>query len=371
MHTNTEILHTKIDITRAHPNVTPLFQASSFLSSSEYFYTRKSNPNSAELEEVLKKLEGCEYVASVTTGMAAISMAMRLLQPGDHLLVNELIYGCSYQYFEEFSHHYQIHLDFVDMTDLAGLTAKLRPSTKMIFFETPTNPLLKTISIKQVAELRDSHCPSALIVVDNTWATSLFQKPLKCGADLSVVSGTKFYGGHSDCMAGFISTNQKELAEKIFSFRFFQGCILDPHSAWLMRRSMQTFTLRMREHESKLKVLSGFLRELPEVNQVYLPEIDDSQMTGYGCILFFELKDQYKDQVSQFMDSLQLFDRGTSMACVVSAVAQPFSGSHLSMSAEAKIRVGIKETLIRLCFGLEEAEDLKEDLLQAFGKLHA
>ncbi len=350
--------------------MTPLYQASSFLSGSDFFYTRKSNPNSSELEEVLKNLEGCQHVISVTTGMAAINMALRLLQPGDHLIANELIYGCTYQYLIEFAHHYQIQLDFVDMLKLDDLRSYMKPTTRMILFETPTNPLLKTISIMDVVKLRNEQCSNALIVVDNTWATSYFQKPLDLGADLSVVSGTKFYGGHSDCMAGFISTNRQDLAEKMLALRFFQGCILDPHSAWLMRRSMQTFTLRMKEHQAKVQMMGRFLKEIDEIEKVYLPEVDGVQMTGYGCILFFEFKDRYKDSVSKFMDSLKLFDRGTSMACVVSAVAQPFTGSHLSMKSEDKIRVGIRETLVRLCFGLEEEQDLKADLLQAFRSIN-
>jgi cystathionine gamma-lyase/cystathionine gamma-lyase/homocysteine desulfhydrase len=256
------------------------------------------------------------------------------------------------------------------MLKLDELEKCMKPTTRMLLFETPTNPLLKTISIKEVSKLKDECCPNALVVVDNTWATSYFQKPLELGADLSVVSGTKFYGGHSDCMAGFISTNRQELAEKMFSLRFFQGCILDPHSAWLMRRSMQTFTLRMKEHQTKVQVMARFLREMDEISEVFLPEVDGNQMTGYGCILFFELKPKYVNSVIKFMDSLTLFDRGTSMACVVSAVAQPFSGSHLSMKPEDKKRVGIRETLVRLCFGMEDEQDLKNDLLQAFRQLN-
>ncbi len=366
----TRLLHRKVPVARARPNVTPLFQCSSFLSDSDYFYTRKSNPNTEELEAALIDLEGCGHAIAVTTGMAAITMALRLLEPGDRLVANTLIYGCSHRLFADFCAHYGIRLDVLDLTDPAALRA-LAPDTRMVVFETPTNPLLLTVPIRAVADAVHAAAPEALVVVDNTWATPLFQKPLDHGADLCVYSATKYYSGHSDVMGGVVTTHRADLAEEIRRIRFYSGSILDPHSSWLLRRSLQTFALRMRHHVDTFAGLAAHLRAHPVVRRVYVPEVDGRQLIGYGGILFLELDPALEPAVGAFMDSLELFERGTSMASVVSSVAQPWSGSHLSMTDEEKRRAGIAKTLVRLCFGLEDPEDLKADLTRAFDRLRS
>jgi len=363
-----KILHERVDTRSTLPNVTPLYQCSSFFAESDYFYTRKANPNTTELEQVLKTLEGCEFAGMVTTGMAAISMALRFLKPKDHLIVDRLIYGCTYKLFQDFCAHYDLGLDFVDLTN-AEWVRSISPQTRMVFFETPTNPFLKTIPIETIRRQADQIKSGILLVVDNTWATPLFQRPLTLGADLCVYSATKFYSGHSDCMGGVISTNRNDLAETISQIRFLSGGILDPHSAWLIRRSMQTFRLRMQEHERVIKKMASFLHAQAEIERVYLPEVG-GQLEGYGCILFCELKEQFEANVDRFLSGLSLFERGTSMASVVSAVAQPYFGSHLTLSPEEKKQMGIKPTLIRLCFGLEEISDLIDDLKTALRRLH-
>lgn len=364
----TEILHTRVDTSRAKPNVTPQYQCSSFLSDSDYFYTRKGNPNNTELEQVLQLLEGCRFARVVTTGMSAIYAALRLLKPGDHLIVDRLIYGCTYKLFKDFCQHYGIGLDFIDVTGPA-LKETIKSNTQMIFFETPTNPFLKSISISKIREIAKQCQSKARIVVDNTWATPFFQRPLELGADLCVYSATKFYSGHSDCMGGVLTTNDEVLAETVSQIRFYSGSVLDPHSAWLIRRSMQTFSLRMEGHQAVLGEMREFLEKQEEVGHVFFPEIN-SQLTGYGCILFFELKAEFEEKAEVFMKSLKLFERGTSMASVVSAVAQPFSGSHLSLTCQEKSEMGIRPRLLRLCFGFEKPEDLKSDLKIAFRKIH-
>ncbi len=369
MDIKTQILHTRISTEGALPNVTPVFQNSAFLTGSPFFYARKNNPNCEELETVFRGLEGCQYATVTNSGMAAISLALRQLKPHDHVILNELVYGCTYRYFVDFCTHYKISLDIVDLTK-PSWKEKLNSRTRMVFFETPTNPLLKTLNIAEISAATKAINPRALVCVDNTWATAFFQKPLNLGADIAIASATKFYAGHSDCMAGVITTNEKSLGEELARQRFYMGCHLDPHSAWLIRRSMQTFVLRMREHERVLKQMTVFLQDQAEIEKVYLPEVNKNQLTGYGCILFIELRPEFESKIESFMKSLQLFDRGTSMAAVVSSVAHPFSGSHASMTAEEKLRVGIKNTLLRLCFGFESEEDLKADLRQALDGLH-
>lgn len=374
MKPKTEVIRHRVDHHRAAPNVTPLYQCSSFLSSSEYFYTRKSNPNSEELEQAFAKLESFSpshpiFCTTVSTGMAAISAVLSLLRPGDELVINELIYGCSYAFFHNFCEHYGIRLKVLDLSLPDVWRTQMTSSTKMVFFETPTNPLLKTVSIRDVRALCKERNPDCLVVVDNTWATPLFQNALALGADICVYSATKYFAGHSDCMGGFITTYDESLNEQMRQYRFYAGSVLDPHSCWLIRRSLQTFFIRMREHVTGLEEISSFLGELPHVQVVYRPEIDGQQLTNYGGILFFELAAEYEPYVGEFMDSLELFDRGTSLACVASAVAQPWSGSHLSLSEDQKKRMGITKRLLRLSIGLEDIDDLKTDLRRAFDAL--
>lgn len=364
MDIKSEILHTRLNFESADPNVTPIFQNSSFLSSSPYFYSRKANPNCTELELIFSRLEDCSHSITTNTGMSAINLVLHLLSPGDHVIINRLMYGCTYRFFLDYCAQFDISIDVEDLCDTEW-TKKISGKTKMVFFETPTNPLLKTIDINKVSQAVKTINPNAIVVVDNTWATPYFQKPLKIGADICVVSATKFYSGHSDCMAGVISTNNKELADTFLKSRFYMGANLDPNSAWLIRRSMQTFALRMENHAQKIKALSTFLSTRSEVVKVYIPEINDKQLTSYGCILFIELKNIYEEKIEKFMNSLKLFDRGTSMASVVSSVAQPYTGSHLSMTPKEKETAGINKTLVRLCFGLEDENDLKTDLTQA------
>ncbi len=301
--------------------------------------------------------------------MTAIHLTLALLKPGDHLIVSRLIYGCSFKLFQDFCERYEIALDFADLTDPRSLKSLVKPRTRMIFFETPTNPFLKTIDIAAVAAQVKLRAPSALIVVDNTWATPYFQKPLELGADLCVYSATKFHSGHSDCMGGIISTDRAALADELRRLRFYSGAILDPHSAWLLRRSMQTFALRMAEHERVVLEMKRFLQARKEVAKVYFPRIDRKQLRGYGCILFFELQPRHARRAQKFTRSLKLFEAGTSMACVVSSVARPYMGSHLSLTPEEKSGMGIKKSLVRLCFGFEDIDDLKDDLRQAFQKI--
>lgn len=371
MDIKTRILHTKTNIEKAKPNVTPLFQCSSFFSDSDYFYTRKSNPNSVELEELYRGLEDSQHSLCVSNGMAALNLALRLLKPGQRLVLNNLVYGCSYKLCKLVCQHYEIPLDIIDLTEPGNLEKVLKPETGMILFETPTNPFLRTVNISEVSRIAKQYNRDILVVVDNTWATPYYQKPLQLGADICVYSATKYYSGHSDVMGGIISTDDPGLHEKLEECRFYSGAIMDPHSAWLIRRSMQTFCLRMDEHRRTFSHMVRFLEGVKSVETIYTPDVDGHQLLGYGGILFFQLFPRYRDKVDIFMKSLKLFEHGTSMACVVSAVAQPYSGSHASLSEKEKNEMGIKETLIRLCIGFEDRKDLEADLSRAFNEINS
>jgi cystathionine gamma-lyase/cystathionine gamma-lyase/homocysteine desulfhydrase len=296
--------------------------------------------------------------------MAAISLVLDQLTSGDLLVVNTDIYGCSYKLFQRLSERRGFSIQWLDLSQETNL-AKIPQSTRMIFFETPTNPYLKTVNIALVRE----NAAAALIVVDNTWATPLFQQPLNHGADVSLHSATKYLSGHSDVMGGIILTNRDNLDTEFRTNRFYTGSILDPHSAWLLRRSIQTLDIRMRSHIETTLRLRDFLAERPQVARVYYPQVDGRQLLAYGGIIFFELREDLADRYADFAKALKMFDTGTGMACVTSMVAQPFTGSHASMSTEEKAAIGLGRGLIRLSFGLEEAQSLEEDLAAALASV--
>lgn len=364
----TNALHLRVDASGAMPAVTPLFQCSAFEAASPYFYTRKNNPNIAEFEGVIAELENAAHAIAVTTGMAALSSVLQLLSPGDTLVVNKHIYGCSYKLAQRVSARLQLRLVTLDLSIPAELE-RIPKGVRMLVFETPTNPFLNTIDIGAVSEIARARASDPLVVVDNTWATPIYQHPLEHGADISLHSATKYFSGHSDVMGGILLTNRADLHEELRAGRFYHGCILDPHSAWLLRRSMQTFTVRMERHYASAKEVAGFVASLPQVAKVYYPAIDGRQLTGYGALFFFELREELAPGYAQFTKELKLFGTGTGMACVTSMVAQPYTGSHASMTASEKAAMGLDESLVRLSVGMEDPDDLKFDLANALSAI--
>jgi cystathionine gamma-lyase/cystathionine gamma-lyase/homocysteine desulfhydrase len=370
MHSTTKALHCRVDARDALPSVTPLYQSSAFESGSPYFYTRKNNPNVAEFENVIATLENCRHAVGVSTGMAAIAAVLELLEPGGTLVVNKHIYGCSYKLFQRVCARLRAHLHILDLAEPDEIE-RIPANTRIVIFETPTNPFLKTVDIASVAQAARERSGNAIVVVDNTWATPLFQHPLECGADISLHSATKYFSGHSDVMAGVLLTDRDDLYEHLQAVRFYQGAILEPHSAWLLRRSMQTFAVRLQAHYTAAHEIAGFLSTLPQVSRVYYPQIDGRQLKGYGALIFFDLREDLVSRYKEFTGALQLFGTGTGMACVTSMVAQPYRGSHASMTPEEKAGMGLDERLIRLSIGLEHPQDLKEDLRAAFSVIEA
>ena len=371
MRDGTALVRHKHDYSAARPVATPIFQTSAFRSGDPHFYTRSSNPNFCEMEEILVALEKTPAAQAVllSSGMAAIAATLSLLKPGDQLVVCELIYGCSYRLFSDFCEHLNIDLVLADLTDPVVQKKVITSETSMVFFETPTNPFLKTINIQDVSDRLHQLNPEGIVVVDNTWATPLNQKPLQFGADIAVYSGSKFFGGHSDLIIGAVTTRHAELGKKLKAYRFYHGALPDPFGAWLLRRSMQTLGIRLERHKRNSELIAQYLRQNAHVSHVYLPEIDGKQLTDYGCLLFMDVKTDEHAQINAFMDALTLFDQGTPMASVASAVANPFYGSHLSMSPEEKERIGLDEFVVRLSIGLEEPDDLIADLEQAFSRV--
>lgn len=361
-----EILHTKVKCTEVHPSVTPIFQTSGFDADSEYFYARKSTPNSEELEEIFRKIEHSNYAITTTTGMTAIFMCFSLLKPGNRVLICNKIYGCSYKLFQKYAKQYDLTLDIFDLTDLEFCKQKITKRYDLCFFETPTNPFLESVSIREITDICKEINKDCIVVVDNTWATTIYQLPLCHGADISLYSGTKYLGGHTDVMCGVLTTNRDDLYQKLLEWRFYGGFILSPYSAWLIRRSMQTFKLRIEQQGKTTRFFAKELSKYPFIKKIYFPTIDGKQLVGYGGIIFIEVDDTTISRYAQILKKLTLFGTGTGMACVTSMIAQPYTGSHASLSEDEKAAMGISPNLLRLCFGLENQEDLLADFLSAF-----
>ena len=367
MDDRTVLIREKIDIRDAKPISTPIFQTSAFRSGDANFYTRNTNPNFQELESVLAKLDSANNSVVVSSGMAAISSVLHLLVPGQKIVAGVLMYGCTYRLIQDYCKHLKIDVVFTDLSNISSIDPYISDSVDMVFFETPTNPFLKTVDINLVSSLFKKENADCIIVVDNTWATPLFQKPLTCGADIVVYSGSKFFSGHSDVIIGAVTLNDDSVYEKIKKFRFYHGAVPDPFAAWLTRRGLQTLDVRLERHVRSTQKIINYLESHDCVSQIYFPQID-KQLTNYGCLLFFQLKNATKVGVTNFMNNLRLFDQGTSMASVSSSVACPYYGSHLSMSDTEKKSIGLTENIIRLSIGLEDVDDLINDLKLSFDK---
>lgn len=350
---------------------TPIFQASAFRSGDPYFYTRNSNPNFEEVETLFCALDGAAGSVLYSAGMASISAVLSLLRPGEVLVVNRLIYGCSYRFIQDQCAHLGIDLHVVDLGDPGQLRSALDAHPRMIVLETPTNPFLKTLDIRAIASAFKARCPDALLVVDNTWATPLLQRPLEHGADIVVYSASKFFSGHSDLILGIACAASPTIVEQLRKFRFYAGAVPDPFAAWLLRRSLQTLELRLQRHIDNTRQIVRFLSSHAMVAEVMQPTVDGVQLRDYGGMIFLTLKDPGESAVGSFVAALQLFDRGTSLACVTSAVAIPYSGSHLSMTPEEKATIGLTPSLLRLSVGIESAADLIADLAQALEAVKA
>lgn len=367
MKNTTRSIHTRVNIDKALPAATPLFQNSAFESQSDYFYSRKNNPNVQEFEDAVKAIEGTKFGLATPTGMSAIMLTLSLLKPGQKILVNKHVYGCSFKLFQWYCEQYNLEFSVTDLTNKNTLASL--PAADFVFFETPTNPFLFTIDIQGVADHFKKLNPACLVVVDNTWATPLYQSPCEFGADISLHSATKYLSGHSDVMGGIILTNQSDLAETLRSRRFYTGANMDPHSAWLLRRSLHTLEIRLEKHAQTTLKLVEFLKTRTEIKKIYYPEIDGLQLKKYPTLIFIDVKDEMITKYADFHSSLKLFSTGTGMACVTSMIAQPYTGSHASMEECEKQDMGLSKNTLRLSFGMEAPEDLIADLKSAFNAI--
>ena len=355
---------------------TPIYQTASFRhpalgESTGYDYTRSGNPTRQALEEGLARLEGGAGACAFSSGLAAITTLLMLYQQGDHLIVVEDCYGGTYRLFEQVLSRFGLTASYVDATTLDAIGQALRPETKAVFIETPTNPLLRIVDLRALASFCRSN--SLQLIVDNTFLTPYFQRPLELGADLVIHSGTKYLAGHNDLLCGVIVAKEPELAAKIRFLQNATGAILSPSDSWLLIRSLKTLALRMEKHNANALAISRWLLEHPKVSRVFYPglplhnghTIHESQASGYGGMVSFEVNDP--SLVPQVLAKVQLIQFAESLGGVETLITFPAVQTHADIPAADRERLGISDRLLRLSVGIEDADDLITDLGQALG----
>ncbi|HET6275545.1 MAG TPA: cystathionine gamma-synthase [Candidatus Cybelea sp.] len=354
--------------------IVPIYQTSTYTQMrvgehKGFDYSRTINPTRLALERQLASLEGARYGSAFASGMAATSAVLGLLSAGDHVVVSDDLYGGTYRLFTRVLQRYSLDFEYVDMTDLAAVRAAVKPATKLFWIETPTNPLLKLVDIAAIASIRG---PSQLVVVDNTFATPYFQQPLALGAQIVVHSTTKYIGGHSDVVGGIAITDDEALHEQIRFLQNSAGGVPGPHDAWLTMRGAKTLALRMREHARNAHIVAEFLQARDDVARVYYPglpshpqnELAMRQMSGFGGMLSFELVGP-PARALDFASRLQYFSLAESLGGVESLICHPARMTHGSIPQAQRERRGITDALLRLSVGIEDADDLLDDLRQA------
>jgi cystathionine gamma-synthase/cystathionine gamma-lyase len=354
--------------------IVPIYQTSTFTQTAVgehkgFDYSRTVNPTRTALEIQLASLEDARYCSAFASGVAATSAVVNLLSAGDHVVVGDDLYGGTYRLFSKVYARYGLTFSYVDMTDPAATRAALRPATKLIWAETPTNPLLKVADIAALAAMRPSGC---ILAVDNTFASPFFQAPLEFGADIVVHSTTKYIGGHSDAVGGAAITNDPELAAAIKFHQNAVGGVPGPFDAWLVMRGAKTLALRMGEHERNARAVAAFLAARDDVERVYYPGLASHpqhalatrQMRGFGGMVSFTLRGD-ASRTFAFARATKLFSLAESLGGVESLLSIPARMTHGSIPVAERERRGITDTLVRLSVGIEDAEDLIDDLRAA------
>ena len=355
----------------------PIYQTSTFVQEAPginlgYDYARSNNPTRAALETLVAVLEKGEVAAAFGSGLAAIDAVVKLLKTGDEILAVDDIYGGAFRLFTQVYEKFGIKVNYVDTTNVENVFNAITANTRLIWLETPTNPTLKISDIAAIAKIAKAH--NCLLCVDNTFASPALQQPLLLGADLVVHSATKYLGGHSDLIAGIVVAKEKELGEKIKFLQNATGAILGPFDSWLVIRGIETLHLRVKQHCHNAQIVAEFLETHPAVDKVFYPglsshlnhSIAKKQCKGFGGIVSFTLRNDTEDAAIKFVTSTQYFKLAESLGGIKSLVSHPAKMTHKSIPVERRRAAGVADSLIRLSVGLEESEDLIEDLKQAF-----
>lgn len=357
--------------------VAPLYLTSTFEQKSpgetytEFEYSRGGNPTRRRLEDVIARIENGIRGFAFGSGMAAVESVVKLLNPGDEVIVGKDLYGGTYRLFVDFYQKYGLKFHFVDFNNPQNVAEYITDKTRLIWIETPTNPLLKLVDIEAVAQFTKNK--NILLAVDNTFASPYIQKPLDLGADIVVHSATKYLGGHSDVVAGLVTCKNEELAEKLYFIQYASGAILGPHDSFLVLRGIRTLSVRMERHCCNSLKVAQFLVKHPAVKEVFYPglishpqhELAQRQMKGFGGVVSFKFTSSKKEDAFFFLKNLKIFILADSLGGVESLANYSATMTHADVPEEKRIEQGITEDLIRLSVGIEDADDLIEDLAYA------
>ncbi|WP_417363067.1 trans-sulfuration enzyme family protein [Galbibacter sp.] len=356
--------------------VPPIYQTSTFKQDSlgvhkGYEYSRSGNPTRAALEGSLASIESGNFGFAFASGLAAIDAVMKLLNPGDEVISADNLYGGTHRMFTQIYQDKGVKFHFVDAGNPENIRPLVNAKTRIIWIESPTNPLLQVVDIKKIAEESKQH--KILLVVDNTFASPYLQRPLEMGADIVMHSATKYIGGHSDLVMGALIVSDKELADRLYFIQKATGAIPGPMDCFLALRGIKTLALRMERHCENAAVVAAFLESHPRVEKVYWPGLKSNpdyalataQMKHYGGVVSFVIKGNDREEVVGFVEKLELFSLAESLGGVESLVAYPTSMSHGGMTQDERERMGVTDGLIRLSVGIEDSEDLVADLANA------
>lgn len=355
----------------------PIFQTSTYAQEAPnkhqgYDYARVGNPTRTALEKMIAGLEGADEAACFSSGVAAMDALMKMLRPGDHVVTTNDLYGGSYRLFTKVFEPYGIDFTFVDMTDLNKVEEAITDKTKLMWIETPTNPLLRVVDIKALVKIAKPG--NILTVVDNTFASPYLQRPLELGADAVLHSATKYLAGHSDVIHGAVASSNKEIMENLRFQTKTSGAVPGPMDCYLTLRGIKTLSVRVQRSVDNAKKIAQFLEDHNEVASVLYPgltshpqhELAKKQMDDFGAMLSFTLKDDSIEAAVKFMSNTRIFTLAESLGGVESLISHPASMTHGSIPKDVREKAGLKDSLIRISVGIEDADDLIEDLAQAF-----
>ncbi|MEC7062974.1 MAG: cystathionine gamma-synthase [Bacteroidota bacterium] len=375
---NTKVIHAGI-----HPDpatgaiMTPIYQTSTYVQEEigvhkGFEYSRTGNPTRAALESNLAALESGKYVACFGSGLAAIDCVIKMLNPGDEVISTNDLYGGSYRIFKTIFEKYGINFHFVDMVDVQNISNEINDKTKLIWIETPTNPMMNIIDVKSIVEIAKTK--RIKVAVDNTFATPYLQRPLELAADIVMHSVTKYLGGHSDVVMGALVTNDESLADEMYRIQNSSGAVCGPMDSFLVLRGVKTLHLRVQRHCENGEKVAHFLHNNPQVDQVYWPgfkthpnhEVAKEQMNGFGGMISFTLVGDSLDKAKSIVSKTKLFTLAESLGGVESLIGHTSTMTHASIPREERMKSGVLDSLIRLSVGIEDASDLIEDLENAF-----
>lgn len=334
-----------------------------------YEYARTQNPTRTALELNIAALEGAKYGFAFASGMSAIDTVLKLVKSGEHVILGDNTYGGTFRLFSKILTNYGVEFDLADTTDIANLESAFKPNTKMVFVETPTNPVMSVTDLQAVSDLAHAH--GAKVVCDNTFMSPYFQRPIEFGCDIVVHSTTKYLNGHSDSVGGFVALNDEKDAEWIGFVQNGIGAILSPFDSFLVLRGTKTLAVRMEAHDKNGRIVASFLAEHPKVEKVYYPglashpqhELAKRQQSGFGGMVAFETGSL--DNAKKVLEGVKLCTLGESLGGVESLISHPASMTHASVPKEKRDALGITDGLVRVSVGIEDVEDIIADLDQA------